>query len=244
MKIAISSDGNNLESNVDPRFGRCPFFLIVELDSNNFQIINVMKNEGESQNQGAGIRTAQQISELNVEFVISGQIGPNASKILNELGIKQYCASGIIKNVLNDFVKNEFIQKNSSSKSTFLNVEKNDELDEKIFFPLQNNDNFDSIISEHFGHAPYFGVYYVKSKKLEIIPNDLNHVDQTKSPIDQIQESVNPTTIFAKGIGGRAINIIKQKGLSLKTGNYTYLKQVIENLDKLEDQTSDCGHTH
>ncbi|NOQ56211.1 MAG: hypothetical protein GQ477_05410, partial [Nanohaloarchaea archaeon] len=60
----------------------------------------------------------------------------------------------------------------------------------------------------------------------------------------QIQEAVDPTTIFARGIGGRAIEIIAQKGLSLKTGDYTTLKDAIDNLDRLEDQTKSCGHEH
>ncbi|MCK5282119.1 MAG: hypothetical protein KAK00_01815, partial [Nanoarchaeota archaeon] len=71
--------------------------------------------------------------------------------------------------------------------------------------------------------------------------NNLDHTDPTLSPIDQIEKAVNPTTIFAKGIGGRAINIIAQKGLSLKTGDYSTVKEVIENLDKLENQTESCG---
>ena len=118
------------------------------------------------------------------------------------------------------------------------------ETGERIFFPLLNNNGEQSEISDHFGHAPFFGVYDVEKKELKIIENNLDHTDPTKSPIDQIEEAVNPTTIFAKGIGARAINIIAEKGLSLKTGNYSTVKEVIENLDKLHNQTQSCGHKH
>ena len=84
----------------------------------------------------------------------------------------------------------------------------------------------------------------MKTKKFTITKNDLNHTDPSKSPIDQIEEAVNPTTIFAKGIGGRAIRLIQEKGLGLKTGTYDTVREVVENFDKLEDQTQDCGHKH
>ena len=99
----------------------------------------------------------------------------------------------------------------------------------------------DSEISQHFGHAPFFGSYDLEKKELKIIENDLNHTDPDKSPIDQIQEVVNPTIIFAKGIGGRAIELIAEKGIALKTENFNTVKEVIENWDKLEDQTQNCG---
>ncbi|MBU0615607.1 MAG: hypothetical protein KJ601_05945, partial [Nanoarchaeota archaeon] len=102
----------------------------------------------------------------------------------------------------------------------------------------------ESEISEHFGHAPFFGVYDTEKKELKIIKNDLDHTDPSKSPIDQIEEAVNPTTIFAKGIGGRAIGIIAGKGLKLKTGPYITVRDAIQNLDKLVDQTQGCGHKH
>ena len=57
-----------------------------------------------------------------------------------------------------------------------------------------------------------------------------------------MEKAVNPTTIFAKGIGGRAIQLIADKGLALKTGDYDTVKKVIENLDKLKDLTEVCGH--
>ena len=101
-----------------------------------------------------------------------------------------------------------------------------------------------SEISYHFGHAPFFGLYDVVTKELSIVKNTLDHVDPNKSPIDQIIEAVNPTTIFAHGIGGRAVNIIEEKGLSLKTGNFKTVQEVIDNLNNLEVQDKDCGHEY
>ncbi|MBU0627899.1 MAG: hypothetical protein KKC75_01810 [Nanoarchaeota archaeon] len=244
MKIAISSDGESLNSNIDQRFGRCKYFLIADIEGNKIVKTKSILNEGAEQGHGAGIKAAEQVGELKVDSVLTGELGPNASAVLEKLKIKAYHASGKSKDALNKFLKNELepISETAKPHSRIANKEKSK--GERIFFPLLDNNGEDSEISQHFGHAPFFGVYDVEKKKLSIIENNLDHVDPAKSPIDQIEETVNPTTIFAKGIGGRAIGIIQEKGLSLKTGNYSTVKEVIKNLDKLSGQTQDCGHIH
>ncbi|MBW2992857.1 hypothetical protein KY345_06600 [Candidatus Woesearchaeota archaeon] len=238
MKIAISSDGDNVESMVDQRFGRCKYFIVVDGEK-----IEAIENEGAIQGHGAGIKAGQQIGELDVKAVITGDVGPNATSVLEELGIKTYHASGTVKDAIEDFKNNKLEEINEIAQPHSGMVQKESK-GERIFFPLLDNNGEDSKISQHFGHAPFFGVYDVEKKELKIIENDLNHTDPTKSPIDQIEEAVNPTTIFAKGIGGRAINLIAEKGMHLKTGDYDTVKEVIGNLDKLDEQTESCGHEH
>jgi predicted Fe-Mo cluster-binding NifX family protein len=241
MKIAISSDGEKLHSKVDQRFGRCPYFLIVNVNGNEVGTFEAVTNEGTIQGHGAGIKSAEQIGELGVKVVITGNLGPNATAILEKLDIKTYHASGTIQEAIENFVNNKLEEINEISESHSGIAQKKDK-EEKIFFPLLNNKGEYSEISQHFGHAPFFGLYNVEKKELKIIENDLDHTDPNESPIDQIEKAVNPTTIFAKGIGGRAIELIAEKGLSLKTGNYKTVKEVIKNLDKLDDQIESCGH--
>ncbi len=246
MKLAISADGEALHSKVDQRFGRCPYFLIVQIDGKEVGTFEAIRNGGVVQGHGAGIRAAEQLGELQVETVITGQLGPNATNVLAKLGIKAYSASGVITDVLLDFVQ-EKLELITTVAEAHNGVSENDVSEEKsvsherIFFPLLDDKGVHSQISDHFGQAPFFGVYDVGTNELKITPNDLDHTDPTKSPIDQIQEAVNPNTIFAKGIGGKAIGIIKQKGLHLKTGNYQTVAEVLDNLDNLEDQTASCG---
>ncbi len=239
MKIAISSDGENPQSLVDQRFGRCKYFVVV--DTENKEETEAVENQGTIQGHGAGTRAAQQLGELNVKAVITGQLGPNATSVINQLGIKSYHASGTVKDAIDDYINNKLEGINEVVEKHSGIIQKKQE-GERIFFPLLDNNGEDSEISSHFGHAPFFGLYDVEKKELKIIENNLDHSDPTKSPIDQIEEAVNPTTIFAQGIGGRAIGIIAQKGLSLKTGDYSIVKDVIKNLDNLEDQTQSCGH--
>jgi predicted Fe-Mo cluster-binding NifX family protein len=244
MKIAISSDGERLDNQIDQRFGRCQYFLIIDINKNKIENFKAIKNEGTLQGHGAGIKAAEQIGELKVDAVITGQVGPNATKVLDELKIKTYSASGNINDAILDFIKDKLEIITEAKKEENTQNITTDDKTEKIFFPLLKDEGLDSEISQHFGHAPFFGLYDVEKKELKVIPNNLNHTDPTKSPIDQIEDAVHPTTIFAKGIGSRAIELIKQKGLGLKTGNYNTIKEVIENLNNLEEQVCDCGHKH
>jgi predicted Fe-Mo cluster-binding NifX family protein len=240
MKIAISSDGKTVESQIDQRFGRCKYFVIINTEKPNE--IKTIENEGAIQGHGAGIRASEQMGELGVEVVLTGNLGPNATTVLEKLEIKTYHSSGIIKDAIDDFVNNKLEKINEISEPHPKTSKKETTKGEVIFFPLLENNGENSKISQHFGHAPFFGIYDVNNKQLKITENNLDHTDPTKSPIDQIQEATNPTTIFAKGIGGRAIGIIAEKGLALKTGDYSTIKEVIENLEDLKDQIQSCGH--
>ena len=107
MKIAISTQSDTIESLIDQRFGRCKYFLLVELENNEIKEVKSVENQGAIQGHGAGIKAAQQIGELGVKKVITGSLGPNATKILNQLGIKSYHASGIANDALNKLVNDE-----------------------------------------------------------------------------------------------------------------------------------------
>jgi predicted Fe-Mo cluster-binding NifX family protein len=85
MKIAVSAAGPSLDDQVDPRFGRCENFLIVEIDTMEFE---VAANTGASSGHGAGIAAAQMIADKGVEAVLTGNCGPNAFGVLNSAGIK------------------------------------------------------------------------------------------------------------------------------------------------------------
>ena len=85
MKIGISSTGNDLDSEIDPRFGRCRFFVVVDTETMEF---DSHANENAASMGGAGIQAAQFMAELGVKAVLTGNVGPNAFGTLNAGGIK------------------------------------------------------------------------------------------------------------------------------------------------------------
>ena len=101
MKIGIPASSDSLEANVDPRFGRCPYFLIVNPDSMDFSVI---PNDSTNAAHGAGIQAAQTIANMGVDVVITGNVGPNAFNVLFATGIKILTgASGSIREAIEKF---------------------------------------------------------------------------------------------------------------------------------------------
>ena len=96
VKIAFACENNKgLDSNISARFGRAPFFAIVEVTNGEVKEVRVIENPGASQPSGAGIRAVQKLVKERVEAVVAGGFGPNALAALEELGIKRVELSGI-----------------------------------------------------------------------------------------------------------------------------------------------------
>jgi len=103
MKIGISATDNNLNAQVDQRFGRCRYFLIIDTKTMDFDVIS---NESSMATGGAGIQAAQTIAKAGVESVITGNMGPNAFQTLSAAKIKVFTgANGSIKEVIEQYKK-------------------------------------------------------------------------------------------------------------------------------------------
>ena len=87
MKIVITSSANDLEGDMDPRFGRCEYFIVVDTDSMAFEAI---QNPALAAPGGAGIQAAQFIAEMKADAVISGNYGPNAFGVLSATAMDLY----------------------------------------------------------------------------------------------------------------------------------------------------------
>jgi len=90
MKIAFSTNGNTLESLLDTRFGRCSRFLILDTETNHYEILENTQNLNAV--QGAGIQSAQTVLKTGAEALVTGHCGPKAFKVLHAAGITIYLA--------------------------------------------------------------------------------------------------------------------------------------------------------
>jgi predicted Fe-Mo cluster-binding NifX family protein len=86
MKIAVTSTGKNLESPVDPRFGRAAYILIVDADTLEFEVLDNAENVNAF--KGAGIQAATMISDKKADVLLTGYCGPNAFKALDAARVK------------------------------------------------------------------------------------------------------------------------------------------------------------
>ncbi len=115
MKIAISSTGKNLESEIDARFGRCPYFLIVEIDDKETKNVKAIENTAAGQMGGAGITAAEIVANEKVSAVITANLGPRAFSVFEQFEIKIYQGQGKIKDVIQKFIKGELTEITNST---------------------------------------------------------------------------------------------------------------------------------
>ena len=120
MKIAVSAMGNNLDAMIDPRFGRCAYFIIVNIENKEIKNFEALKNQGVNATGGAGIQAAQLVASKDVKVIISGNIGPNAFGILSQTRIKVVTGVGgiSVKDSVERYLKGEL--KETSTPTTVL----------------------------------------------------------------------------------------------------------------------------
>jgi len=100
-KICVTAESDKLDSTVDPRFGRCRYFIIVDINSLDFEAI---ENQNAEAVGGAGIQSAQLVASKGICAVVTGNMGPNAFQVLSKAGIEVYTgASGSVRNAIEDY---------------------------------------------------------------------------------------------------------------------------------------------
>ena len=106
MRICISSQGKDLEAQVDPRFGRCQYFIIVDTeDPLKFEAI---ENPNVAAMGGAGIQSAQLVANKGVKAVLTGNTGPNAFQTLQAAGVEVIVGvSGVVREAIEKYKKGE-----------------------------------------------------------------------------------------------------------------------------------------
>ena len=104
MKIAVSSIGKNIDSTVSDIFGRCRYFIIVEIENKKITGTQTIENLNTKKAGSAGISAAQAVAEKGVSAVITGNVGPKALDVLNQFNIKIYIGAGTVKEAIQKFI--------------------------------------------------------------------------------------------------------------------------------------------
>jgi predicted Fe-Mo cluster-binding NifX family protein len=105
MKIAVTSTGNELISDMDPRFGRARYFVIVDAETLEFQVAENKQNLNLP--QGAGIQAAKTVVDHKADVLISGNCGPKAFHVLNAAGVKVVTAKGRVIDAVTQYKSGE-----------------------------------------------------------------------------------------------------------------------------------------
>lgn len=104
MKIAVTAAGVEIDSPVDPRFGRAAYVLVIDTDSMSFEILDNQENKNAL--KGAGIQAASMISDHGADILLTGHCGPNAFKALKAAGIGvANHVSGTVREAVDAYLK-------------------------------------------------------------------------------------------------------------------------------------------
>jgi predicted Fe-Mo cluster-binding NifX family protein len=111
MKICVTATADSLDAQIDPRFGRCSYLIIVDSETMQFEAI---PNMAAGATGGAGIQAAQTIAKKGVKMLITGNVGPNALGALSAAGIEIVTgAFGTVREAVEKFKRGEFAKTGS-----------------------------------------------------------------------------------------------------------------------------------
>ncbi len=88
MKIVLTTSGDDLNAPLDSRFGRAPKFLLYDMESETFEVVDNRQNLNAA--QGAGIQSAETVARLGAKALVTGHCGPKAFRVLTAAGIRIY----------------------------------------------------------------------------------------------------------------------------------------------------------
>jgi predicted Fe-Mo cluster-binding NifX family protein len=101
MKVAVSAMGRDLDADVDPNFGRCQHFIIVDSDTLEFEAI---ENPNIGLMSRAGIQSGQMMANRGVQVILTGNIGPNAFQTLSAAGVQVIAGvNGTVREAIHKF---------------------------------------------------------------------------------------------------------------------------------------------
>lgn len=88
MRLAVTANGPDLSSRLDPRFGRARYLLVVDTPFRTF--VAISNDAGRAAAQGAGVQAAQAVIDHGAQAVITGHCGPKAFRALQAAGVRVY----------------------------------------------------------------------------------------------------------------------------------------------------------
>jgi len=259
MKICVSAVASSLDAQVDPRFGRCPYLLIIDSESLEFEAIS---NASSGAMHGAGIQSAQTVANKGVKVVITGNMGPNAFQALSSAGIQVVKGGfGTVREMIERYRKGESTETmgptvsgdygmvgdrvGNNSGSQALKEKESDRMSVRLVIPTLDENGLDSQLSEHFGRAPYFTVVdlneYGGVVNQRTIVNDSEHFGGVGLPPDRILQ-LKPHALITYGMGPKALAIFQDAKVAVLQTNASTVRDVVEayNKNKLEELTEGC----
>lgn len=237
MKIAVSAEFGELDSPIEPRFGRSQYFVVTDTDNDH---VGILTNNNSTAQGGAGIQTAQLMIDQGIELVITGSVGPKADQVLTQAGIKVHnVKGGTVKDALKAFGQGNPAVVPATAKEP--HKSHGNAAKQASFKAAIATDG--DVVAAHFGHCPHYTIVDVKDgqiQKQEVIANP----GHRPGFLPGYLADLGIDTMIAGGMGASAEELFAERSIKTITGIQGRIDDVITNCmnGKLAAGPSLCDH--
>jgi predicted Fe-Mo cluster-binding NifX family protein len=101
----------------------------------------------------------------------------------------------------------------------------------KIAVTAESNNGLESLVAQHFGHAPFFMLADVENGEVTAVQGIANPFAEAHQPgqIPAFIHEQKANVILSGGMGGRAIQNFEELGIKAATGANGTVRQALEN---------------
>jgi len=219
MIVAVTAQEGRIDSPVDSRFGRAPFFMIANSDT--MEVYAYDNTDGVNAGNGAGTSAAQLMAEQKVEVLYTGKVGPKAAEALENAGIKVVEeASGTVEEVLSAALRNVVME---SAPQQELDVPPSEPVAEgaiRVAIPSDSDSGLDSTRSGHFGKCNFYTLVDIAGTDIvavQTMKNGGHVVGGCDVPV-RLLKGWDVNKVVVAGIGGRPLAGFLQQGIQVYSG--------------------------
>lgn len=215
--------GADLDSEVDERFGRARYIIFFDLDSEEVEVIDNETNVEAM--QGAGIQTAQELSDHGAEWVLTGHVGPKAFHALSTARIRiETVTSGTVRETILRFKNEEEILMAGNGKV-------------RLAVPSMSPGGVDAMRSDHFSECACFTLVDIdhgKIKDTKIVKNQSCSKGIGFAPVDFLM-LLGVDAVIVCDLSKCPLICLREAGIEVYTG---YASNVLDAVLELSDMNS------
>jgi len=220
MIIAVTAQEGRIDSPVDSRFGRAPFFMIANSDT--MEVYAHDNTEGANAGNGAGTSAAQLLAEQNVEVLYTGKVGPKATEALEKAGVRVVeQTSGTVEEVLTTALRDALMpQGGTQQELDILPAKPVAAGATRVAIPADTDAGIDAPRSGHFGKCSYYTLVDIAGNLVVAVQSMKNggHVIGGCTVPVRLLKGWDVDKVVVAGIGGRPLAGFLQEGIEVYSG--------------------------
>ena len=221
MIVAVTAQEGRIDSPIDTRFGRAPFFMIA--DSETMQVYVHDNSEGVNVGNGAGTSAVQLMAEQRVEALFTGKVGPKAAEALEKAGIKVVeDITGTVEEVLSTALRNAVMAQTGAAPQELV-IPPSEPVTAgaiRVAIPSDDDSGLESTRSGHFGKCNYYTLVDIADEEIvavQTMKNGGHVVGGCDVPV-RLLKGWDVNKVVVAGIGGRPLAGFLQQGIQVYSG--------------------------